>query len=306
MRSISEPVESPAIGRLTDVGDQRVWVAIAGEGGPVVVLEPAIGDVGSTWGLVLPLVARRTRVLTRDRPGLGRSERSSAPRDVDTMVAELRATLTACSLDPPYVLVGHSFASLLVRAFAELHRDEVAGMVLVDGAHEDQLDRFPVELNAARMLDGIAVQLREFAAAASRGEVIPGLTPVPVTFSPALAADYREVTRPNLQRLESAADEYESLASTQDRVRQLSRGGPYDFPLIALRHSRAEPMAGMTEDVNLRYEESWVELQEELAGRSIRGEVRVADGAGHLIHHDRPDLVFEAITDVIAAWEADA
>jgi pimeloyl-ACP methyl ester carboxylesterase len=33
---------------------------------------------------------------------------------------------------PPYVLVGHSYGGLLVRLFASAHRDETAGVVLVD------------------------------------------------------------------------------------------------------------------------------------------------------------------------------
>ena len=53
------------------------------------------------------------------------------------------------------------------------------------------------------------------------------------------------------------------------------------------------------DDLNQRYETVWIELQEELASRSSRGEVRVASGAGHLIHHEKPQLVVEAIGDVI-------
>jgi pimeloyl-ACP methyl ester carboxylesterase len=50
-----------------------------------------------------------------------------------------------------------------------------------------------------------------------------------------------------------------------------------------------------------RYEETWRELQGDLAALSSRGRVVVAEGAGHMIHHERPDVVLEAIREVVTA-----
>ena len=60
-----------------------------------------------------------------------------AANGVEVMVDQLRETLAAARVDPPHLLVGHSFSSLTVQPFACLHPDEVFGMVLVDGAHEE-------------------------------------------------------------------------------------------------------------------------------------------------------------------------
>jgi pimeloyl-ACP methyl ester carboxylesterase len=56
---------------------------------------------------------------------------------------------------------------------------------------------------------------------------------------------------------------------------------------------------GLSEEVNDAYEASWVAIQEELAGQSSRGRVVVAEGAGHDVHHDRPDLVAERVLAVV-------
>jgi len=53
-------------------------------------------------------------------------------------------------------------------------------------------------------------------------------------------------------------------------------------------------------DVNDRFEALFADLQAELAALSSRGRVVVAEGAGHDIHLDRPDLVVNAIRDVLA------
>jgi pimeloyl-ACP methyl ester carboxylesterase len=58
------------------------------------------------------------------------------------MVDDLHKLLGAAEIPGPYVLVGHSFGGLLMRLYASRHRDEVAGLVLVDSMHEDQFDVF--------------------------------------------------------------------------------------------------------------------------------------------------------------------
>lgn len=288
------------IGQIVEVDGRKQWVDVEGAGSPPVVLEAGIGDVGLTWGLVQPLVARMTTVFAYDRPGMGRSDRIEAGRALDTTVEALRSTLAVVGLSPPYLLVGHSFASLLVRGFAALHPDEVAGLVLVDGSHEDQMERFPEELGASGMLPALAAQLREMSAALKRGEDIPELSAVPGSFPPPLAAEYRDATRPTASRLEAAAEEYESLPAVQNRLRELVHSVSASLPLIAIRHGVPQPMPGVSDAVNEAYEATWVTLQEELASRSANGEVRIAEGAGHLIHHEAPKLVAAAIEDVVA------
>jgi len=264
-----------------------------------VVFEPAIGDVGLTWGLVQPAVSEHTSTFTHDRPGLGGSEPSDSPRTVDVMVDELRAALHAARFEPPYLLVGHSFASLTVQAFTHRHRAEVSGLVLVDGAHEDQMERFPEELNPKAMMAGVADQLRGLANSARQGEALPELMPVPGSFPETLAAAYRDATSPTPDHLEAVAAEYDGLEPSQIQVRALSKSSFDDLPFIAIRHGVPQLMPGVSDEINDRYEHTWQELQEDLAGRSSSGRVVVAVGAGHLIHHDRPDVVVDAILELM-------
>ena len=58
-------------------------------------------------------------------------------------------------------------------------------------------------------------------------------------------------------------------------------------------------MPGVPDEVNERYEAAWQQMQGELAARSNSRRVVVAEGAGHSIHHDRPDLVVEAIRGLL-------
>ena len=94
------------------------------------------------WTKVFQEVQKTTRIIMHDRAGLGSSDPAPGPRTSVEMVQDLRAVLAAAQVPPPYVLVGHSIGGFNVRLFAGRYLDEVAGMVLVDSSHPDQIQNF--------------------------------------------------------------------------------------------------------------------------------------------------------------------
>ena len=73
--------------------------------------------------------------------------------------------LARAEIAPPYVLVGHSFGTLVARLFAARHRPDVAGLVLVDPAFpEDWVDPNPGERRRMRR----GVRLCRYGAGAAR------------------------------------------------------------------------------------------------------------------------------------------
>jgi pimeloyl-ACP methyl ester carboxylesterase len=80
-------------------------------------------------------------VCSYDRLGLGRSDKLGVAHTADEIVADLHGLLHAASIREPYVLVAHSIGGIYSRKYADLYPAEVAGIVLVDSAHEDQFTR---------------------------------------------------------------------------------------------------------------------------------------------------------------------
>lgn len=146
--------QHPAPGWLVDVGGYRMHISCAGEEQlteehPTVVLDAGLLDFSTQWARVMPAAARFTRVCAYDRAGLGWSEPSPYPRTSAAMVEELRALLSGADLDPPYILVGHSFGGMNARLYAHRYPEEVAGVVLVDATHEEQSLRIEALREAA-------------------------------------------------------------------------------------------------------------------------------------------------------------
>ena len=76
-----------------------------------------------------------------------------------------------------------------------------------------------------------------------------------------------------------------------------------DIPLVVIRHGRPVlPLQGaITPEVSQAYERVWAQMQDELAALSPQGRLVVAEGSGHGVQVDRPDVVIAAIRDVLAA-----
>ena len=144
----------PAPGLLVRVDGRQMHLQVRGadSDGPTVVLEAGMGSFSPNWHWVQEELAPAVRTVSYDRAGLGWSPRSRQPRDAQSIAMELRDALREAAIEPPYVLAGHSFGGLPVRAFADLYPELTAGLVLVDASHPDQWVRWPTP-HAGRILE---------------------------------------------------------------------------------------------------------------------------------------------------------
>jgi pimeloyl-ACP methyl ester carboxylesterase len=101
-----------------------------------VVVENGLGDFSFDWILVQERVSSFSRICTYDRAGYAWSDFGPMPRTFDQINLELRDALAKIGEKGPYVLVGHSYGGPVVRNFATIYPKSVAGIVLVDAAHE--------------------------------------------------------------------------------------------------------------------------------------------------------------------------
>ena len=125
----------PAPGERVDVGGHRIHIQVQGEGTCTVILESGVAAASPSWRLVQPEIAKFARVITYDRAGLGWSETGPLPRTPERILQDLCAALEGVGVKPPYIFVGHSFGGLVAQLYAARHREELAGMVLLDPPH---------------------------------------------------------------------------------------------------------------------------------------------------------------------------
>jgi len=135
---------------LVSIGTHSLFLRAAGPprqpGVPVVVVEAGLGDSSVSWTAVARHVSPFARIYTYDRSGLGQSEASSLPRLASNSAMELSSLLTAAKIEPPYIVVMHSYGAFVGREFLAAHEEQIAGMVFVDTITEFSRRRRPEKL----------------------------------------------------------------------------------------------------------------------------------------------------------------
>jgi pimeloyl-ACP methyl ester carboxylesterase len=290
----------PAPGQMVDVGGYKLHLHCQGTGSPTILLEAGQGESSLTWATLQPELAKSTRVCAYDRAGYGWSERSPLPRTVTSMVDELHTLLQRAEIAGPYLLVGHSVGGLNMRLFAQRYPQTVTGMVLLDPAHEAMLARLPA--------DWQAYLLAQNRSARRMLQVMALLSATGLSaFAPALIqADARlpEAAQRTVQALQAMDDRYFATLAAEladsvmslEQMHQAAVTDLGDIPLVVIEAGKA---AAAAQPAALSPFTPVYNLHEELAAQSSQGKVVVAQQSDHYVHHDEPELVRNAIQDVL-------
>lgn len=295
--------------RLVDIGGGRKMnLHCIGEGSPTVIFEAGLDDQSRAWATVQPIIAEQTRTCSYDRAGFGFSDLSHRDGNGANAVDDLHRLLTAASIAPPYVLVGHSMGGMYVRQYADAYLSEVVGMVLVDPVSEEQGPRyFKLDPTMRAKNDAFVESIRtDCLPAATKGfdpssELFKKCVGVPDPhFSDAFnRAWLANVARP--ERFEAALSEWHNVFTASSDQARASKRSFGDMPLIVLTRAPFPRGAKETQEERDVKNHLWMELHDDLARLSSRGYNEVVPGAGHFIQLDRPGAVVSAIRRVIAA-----
>jgi pimeloyl-ACP methyl ester carboxylesterase len=260
-------VAAPLTGQaphLVNVGTHRLEVRQwPGPAGPALVFEAGLGDDISDWDSVLVRAAAIAPVVAYARAGLGGSDPVAGPHSASQAVRDLHDLLAQLHIAPPYVLVGSSYGGLLVRLYTSMYPGEVAGLVLVDGVHEEQVRRWGI-LDSA-----YPAEFKRF-------------------FDSVLA-----VTAPGAGAEETRETMRIQAAGTVEGLRPLP-----DIPIAVLTSMKVAANAAYVNGT-VRGHEAWRAMHDEWARRSRNAIHVVTATAGHHIQDDEPKLVLDAIRFVV-------
>jgi pimeloyl-ACP methyl ester carboxylesterase len=204
------------------------------------------------------------------------------------------------------VLVGHCFGGLLVRLYAARHPQEVAGLILVDSAHEQQYRRAPKQIQELlpQFEEQAHQQFQGLKALIVSGSLDPAMLPVPPQLRTAAAETFRALIAASPKHVETLMAEQQAVGAIHAELATAGISSLGDLPLVVVRHGQPIAMPGLAGEVNQANEQLWQQLQAELAGLSSRGRLVVARDSGHYIQLERPQLVIDAIAEVLTAAQA--
>jgi pimeloyl-ACP methyl ester carboxylesterase len=299
--------------RLAD--GRSIHFVCMGQGSPTVILTAALGDWAITWSTVQPQIAKKTRACAWDRPGFGLTDAGSGPQSVATTTADLEAALARSGLSGPYILVSHSLGSFETLLYADRHIRGVVGMVLIDPAVPGQtaMMRRVAPATAASSesySNGLIALVRQCVARlrnpSDAGPRPDCEIPYPATYPPELVALLKgQNAKPANGDAVASFYENEDLSSRQAVNPKRNYG---NMPLIVLTATDAPPpRAGTPAEVIAEtqpYLDAFSQEHDALAALSTRGVNARVPGTTHYIHQIKPQVVIDAVNQVVAEARA--
>jgi pimeloyl-ACP methyl ester carboxylesterase len=225
-------------------------------------------------------------------------------------VSDLRLLLERADARPPYVLVGHSFGGLLVRAFACARPDEVAGLVFVDTLHPEEWAHATGEQR--RILHG-AVLLSYLGRELARVGVVRGCLAMLSAGASGPPRMFSRLFGSRVARLlERIVGEVQKLPPSALRAVQAHWSRPDAFAGMA-HHLAALPtcaseMTRSTETLRTlpivvlsaaNRNPHALALDAALARASEKGRHKISAKAGHWMQLDDPTIVVDAVREVV-------
>lgn len=153
-----QPLRARTVGTPVTVDGQTMYVYTEGEGPHTFVFMSGFGTASPIYDFK-PLYTKLStdnRIAVVEKFGYGFSDDSDSPRDINTMLSQTRAALTAAGVEAPYVLVPHSASGMEALYWAQQYPEEIEAITASDIAMPGTYELSDMSLTADRTMHFIS------------------------------------------------------------------------------------------------------------------------------------------------------
>ncbi len=275
----------PPLGEMIDIKNHRllhVKRKKISEHGPSVILEAGNGLSSTSWMLVQPEIEKFANCLSYDRAGFGWSPQNLDDNTSSHSVEDLHDLLSKLDMPKPYILVGHSYGGLLNLLYAYRYPEEVAGIILVDAYHEEQLKVIPLPSSNMMRILKIASIFGIFRL------VVNKLFPLPPTLPVAMR-----------KRIQAEITCSTWISTMQDIFSHVEISLSPLKNLSILNKPMAVISAGLYSGPELKFKDRIRELQNDLVRKSSGGYQIIAENSSHNVPFSQPELIIATVKKMI-------
>ena len=276
---------------------------------PVVIFVSGVASSSLNWAAVVRQLSSSMRCYTYDRAGYRHSDISPHPPTAQNIAQDLRHLVENAPITNPLILVGHSWAGVLINEFIALtgNGNHIAGLILVDANHESMPRVLNVNDPDLQIIsEGIDPYIAKGLAEEHK---------MTQAEWDALMADESTERYAAIARLEDEqyAASFETLRSKRLDQQQPLLGGK---PVYVIGGMRSRDWNGMynagvargngSEDQRARVralistaDEKSESIQKRHLELSTKGKLVFARGSGHFVQMTQPELIVKGVEWVI-------
>lgn len=214
------------LGQMVEVDGHKMSVYIEGEGETTLVFMSGGGtscpilDFKSLYSLL----SDDYQIAVVEKFGYGFSDVVDTSRDIDSILEDTRAALTAAGLNAPYVLCPHSMSGLEALYWAQKYPDEVSAIIGLDMAVPQYYDDMNINIplmRAASRAAGMGVT-----------RLIPGIAESDAIQHGTLSDSEKEIYRAVFYSRTATVTMINETASVKENAKKVESGGVPQLPML--------------------------------------------------------------------------
>lgn len=284
------------IGKTVEANGSKMHVYSKGSGENTVVFAAGFGEF-SPYVSFYPLhneISKNNRVVVYDKPGYGWSDTTNSKRDIDIITEEIHSALINAGEKPPYIFVAHSMGALEAIRFAQLHKDEVKGIVLIDGRNPELYSIISKVSVIAELRVTLFHKLVEFSNIIGLSRLVLS---VPDLYSEKIFVDKNKLSlvSEDLKDLDKAM-----FLKTMNNKNQIEEGDMREYnstKVLAGGKLGDIPIVIFTSEETSKYKEL-SEAQVKLKDWSSNSKQIIVEGSKHYIHWYNPEIINQEISSL--------
>ncbi len=273
------------LGKLVEVDGHNMSVYTEGDGETTLVFMSGSGTCSPILDFksLYSLMSDDYTIAVVEKFGYGFSDVVDRSRDIDTILEDTRAALTAAGMSAPYVLCPHSMSGLEALYWAQKYPEEVTAIIGLDMAVPKYYES--MEINS--FILGLASWAADFGIT----RILPGISESEAILHGTLTEQEKDIYRAVFYTRTATLTMLNETKAVKDNAKLVESKGVPQLPILLFI---SDGTGGTGFD-----KETWRSIPKEYIAQVEGGEYIELD-CPHYVHDYEHELISEKITEFLA------
>ena len=214
------------LGQIVKVDDHNMSVYICGEGETTLVFLSGAGTCSPILDFksLYSLLSDEYKIAVVEKFGYGFSDVVDKERNIESILSDTRAALTAASLEAPYILCPHSMSGIEALYWAQQYPNEVDAIIGLDMAVPQYYDTMDINI--------LLMKLGGYAARLGITRLLPGLSESDAIKHGTLTDEEKDIYRAVFYSRTATVSMIEEAKAVKENARLVSLGEVPQVPML--------------------------------------------------------------------------